>query len=181
MTRPTILDSENVALLDLTPSGRAKPAWAAAAEKVVAQQMASLTASAMRRAGDDDHTAWDDVRKYVEGLESEINIKANFIDATINQLAAAEARIAELETALALSLNGSRGLPYSREYLGLFVREAWIRWAKTQPNPKPSWLVPYDELPEQDKEADRQIGEAVARWTLIGDAAARAYMEGRKE
>jgi hypothetical protein len=28
--------------------------------------------------------------------------------------------------------------------------------------------VPYDELSETDKEADRQ---AVARWTLIGDAA----------
>jgi hypothetical protein len=31
--------------------------------------------------------------------------------------------------------------------------------------------VPYDELSEPDKEADRQIGETVARWTLIGDAA----------
>jgi hypothetical protein len=31
--------------------------------------------------------------------------------------------------------------------------------------------VPYDQLSETDKEADRQIGEAVARWTLIGDAA----------
>lgn len=41
-------------------------------------------------------TAWDDVRKYVEGLEREINLKADFIDATINQLASAEARLADL-------------------------------------------------------------------------------------
>lgn len=68
--------------------------------------------------------------------------------------------------------DGSRPLPWDREQLGRFVREAWVRWAETQPNPKPSWLVPYDELSEPDKEADRQIGEAVARWTLIGDAAA---------
>jgi hypothetical protein len=73
------------------------------------------------------------------------------------------------------NLNGSRPLPYDRDTIGRFVREAWVRWAETQPNPKPSWLVPYDELSEADKEADRQIGEAVARWTLIGDAANRAF------
>lgn len=54
------------------------------------------------------------------------------------------------------------------------VRETWVRWAQTQPNPKPSWLAPYDDLSEPDKEADRQIGEAVARWTLIHDAAVTA-------
>ena len=48
-----------------------------------------------------------------------------------------------------------------RDKLGRIVREAWIVWAKTQPNPKESWLVPYDNLSESDKEADRQIGEAV--------------------
>lgn len=68
-------------------------------------------------------------------------------------------------------LDGARQLPFAREALGRFVREAWVRWAETQLSPKPSWLVPYDELSEADKEADRQIGEAVARWTLIGDAA----------
>lgn len=51
---------------------------------------------------------------------------------------------------------------FSRDFLGRAVREAWVRWAITQPNPKPSWLVPYDELSEPDKEADRQIGEAIA-------------------
>jgi hypothetical protein len=48
-----------------------------------------------------------------------------------------------------------------RDVLGRVVRSAWIRWAETQSNPKPSWLVPYDELSEPDKEADRQIAEAV--------------------
>jgi len=71
--------------------------------------------------------------------------------------------------------NGNRALPYDRETLGRFVREAWVRWAEKQSSPKPSWLVPYDRLPEADKEADRQIGEAVARWTLIGDAASNSF------
>jgi hypothetical protein len=48
-----------------------------------------------------------------------------------------------------------------RDILGRVVREAWVRWARAQPDPKPSWLVPYDELSETDKEADRQIAEAV--------------------
>jgi hypothetical protein len=30
-----------------------------------------------------------------------------------------------------------------------------------QPNPKPSWLLSYDELTGPEKEVDRQIGEAV--------------------
>jgi hypothetical protein len=68
-------------------------------------------------------------------------------------------------------LDGARPIPFDREFLGRMVREAWVRWAQTQPSPKPSWIVPYDDLSEPDKEADSQIGEAVARWVLIGDAA----------
>lgn len=49
-----------------------------------------------------------------------------------------------------------------RDDLGRLVRAAWVDWAMKQPNPKPSWLLPYDELSEADREADRQIGEAVA-------------------
>jgi len=49
-----------------------------------------------------------------------------------------------------------------RDALGRIVREAWVKWAKSQPDAKPSWLVPYDFLTETEKEADRQIGEAVA-------------------
>jgi hypothetical protein len=55
-----------------------------------------------------------------------------------------------------------RLLPLDRDQLGRIVREAWIGWANAQPAPKPSWLVPYDQLSETDKEADRRIGEAVA-------------------
>lgn len=82
---------------------------------------------------------------------------------------------AHLSPGTADKLDGNRPLPFDRDQLGRFVREAWVRWAETQPSPKPSWLVPYDELAESDKEADRQIGEAVARWTLIGDAASFAF------
>jgi hypothetical protein len=73
-------------------------------------------------------------------------------------------------------LDGNRPLPYSRDALGRMVRQAWVSWANAQPNPKPGWLLPYDQLSESDKEADRKIGEFVARWTLIGDSASRAIL-----
>lgn len=50
-----------------------------------------------------------------------------------------------------------------RDLGGRIVREAWMTWARQQPNPKPSWLVPYDDLSEADKEADRQVFEACVR------------------
>ena len=70
-------------------------------------------------------------------------------------------------------LNGNRELPFSPPYddLGVAVRDAWVTWACSQPNPKQSWLVPYDQLEERDKQADRMIGMQVARWTLIMEAA----------
>jgi hypothetical protein len=56
-------------------------------------------------------------------------------------------------------------LPYilffNEDDLGKIVRNAWIEWAKEQPNPKPSWLVPYEELSQPDKDADIRIGKAV--------------------
>lgn len=77
-----------------------------------------------------------------------------------------------------MHMDGNRPLPFDRDTLGRMVREAWVRWALTQPEPKASWLAPYDELAEPDKEADRQIGEAIARWTLIGDAARASRLIG---
>ncbi len=74
-------------------------------------------------------------------------------------------------------LNANRPLPFDRDTFGQHVREAWVRWAEKQPSPKPSWLVPYEQLSEPDKEADRQIGEH----TLIGDAASRSEMTSRGE
>lgn len=85
--------------------------------------------------------------------------------------------ISEIKRLRNKATNGARDLPYDRDTLGRFVREAWVRWAESQPEPKPSWLLPYDELSEADKEADRQIGEALARWTLIGDASRNAAAE----
>ncbi len=46
-----------------------------------------------------------------------------------------------------------------REALGRLVRDEWIAWAREQDNPKPSWLAPWEELSEPDREVDRRIGE----------------------
>lgn len=50
---------------------------------------------------------------------------------------------------------------HRRENLGKRVHEVWAAWARTQPNPKPEWLVPWDELEERYKEVDRRIGSAL--------------------
>ena len=70
-----------------------------------------------------------------------------------------------------MSKDASGPLVIDRESLGRLVRDAWRKWACTQPDPKPSWLTPYDELSEPDKEADRQIGEAICRLTMLSIAA----------
>lgn len=50
-----------------------------------------------------------------------------------------------------------------REQLGREVRAEWIAWAREQPSPKPSWLVPWEDLGELDREVDRRIGERLYR------------------
>lgn len=60
--------------------------------------------------------------------------------------------------------------PAERERLGQVVRRAWVKWARRQPSPKPSWLLPWEELSEADREADRCIGEAVAMAVRCRDA-----------
>lgn len=50
-----------------------------------------------------------------------------------------------------------------REKLGMKVRAVWIDWAREQPEPKASWLMPWEELSEPDREVDRRIGEALFR------------------
>lgn len=67
-------------------------------------------------------------------------------------------------------LDANRPIP-DREILGQHVRKVWIMWAKNQPDPKASWLVPWRDMKEEDKEVDRQIGEEIARLTLLCDAA----------
>jgi hypothetical protein len=49
-----------------------------------------------------------------------------------------------------------------RETLGRIVRAIWVTWALEQPDPKPSWLVGWDDLDEGQREVDCRIGEAVA-------------------
>lgn len=86
-----------------------------------------------------------------------------WIDGGVNS----DARLSRAGDALHAAPVPQEALPLDRDTLGRMVREAWVRWAMTQPSPKPSWLLPYDELAEPDKEADRQIGEAIAKWTVI--------------
>jgi hypothetical protein len=49
-----------------------------------------------------------------------------------------------------------------RDTLGREVRRIWIEWAMEQPDPKSSWLLPWEALSESDREVDRRIGEGVA-------------------
>lgn len=64
----------------------------------------------------------------------------------------------------------------ARDRLGQLVREVWVEWAARQPSPKPSWLVPWEQLDEPDREVDRLIGERLfqegQRSVLVGDSAA---------
>ena len=55
----------------------------------------------------------------------------------------------------------------SREDLGRLVRQAWVQWAYEQPVRKPSWLVPWCDLSEPQREVDRRIGERIA--TVVAD------------
>lgn len=48
-----------------------------------------------------------------------------------------------------------------RELLGRLVRQVWVEWAREQPEPKPSWLLPWEELDDAQREADMRIGAAL--------------------
>lgn len=59
------------------------------------------------------------------------------------------------------------------------IRVAWCEWARTQPNPKPSWLVPWAELDEQSRDADRHLARyALALAERAADEAVSAYRRG---
>ena len=47
----------------------------------------------------------------------------------------------------------------TRRTMGQLVRAVWVEWAAKQPNPKPSWLVSFDDLPPEQQEVDCRIGE----------------------
>jgi len=64
----------------------------------------------------------------------------------------------------------------SDDDLGRVVRETWIEWARRQPDCKPSWLVPWDELDDAQREVDRLIG--VRLYHLGCNATTRSYARG---
>ena len=49
----------------------------------------------------------------------------------------------------------------SDEELGRMVRNVWLAWAWGQPDPKPSWLVPWEDLDEGQRAVDIAIGRAL--------------------
>lgn len=50
------------------------------------------------------------------------------------------------------------------------VRQVWVQWASEQPDPKPSWLLPWEALDDGQREVDMRIGEKlfeagqIAQW-----------------
>lgn len=48
-----------------------------------------------------------------------------------------------------------------RELVGRMVRQIWVEWAREQPDPKPSWLLPWEELDDGQREVDMRIGDAL--------------------
>lgn len=69
----------------------------------------------------------------------------------------AKEEIKQAAAALQASLDADK--QNDREALGKEVRAVWIGWAKEQPLVKPSWLQPWEELTEPEREVDRRIGE----------------------
>jgi hypothetical protein len=49
----------------------------------------------------------------------------------------------------------------AREQRGQTVRETWVTWAKRQRAPKHSWLVPWCNLDDGQREVDMLIGDAL--------------------
>lgn len=70
-------------------------------------------------------------------------------------------------------------VPSDRESLGKMVRRVWVEWASEQENPKPSWLVPWDDLTDPDREVDRRIGEALYLAGYVNGLATRVLPPGK--
>jgi hypothetical protein len=66
----------------------------------------------------------------------------------------------------ATASGSSKGEPMTdmREPFGRRLREIWVKWASEQPDPKPSWLLPWDELDEGQREVDMRMGAALWHW-----------------
>jgi hypothetical protein len=48
-----------------------------------------------------------------------------------------------------------------RELVGRLVRQVWVQWAREQPDPKPSWLLAWEERDDGQREVDMRIGAAL--------------------
>jgi hypothetical protein len=47
------------------------------------------------------------------------------------------------------------------------VRDAWCKWAASHPAPKSSWLVPWEDLDAEQRDADRAIARALIRHFML--------------
>jgi hypothetical protein len=61
-----------------------------------------------------------------------------------------------------LAYAAGKASAHGTEALGALVRETWIEWAGEQPYSKPSWLTPWADLDEKQREVDMRIGATVA-------------------
>jgi hypothetical protein len=61
--------------------------------------------------------------------------------------------------------------PNDRERIGRVVREIWIDWAREQPSPKPTWLLPWEDLTDTYREAGCRIGEQLFSMGLMAGRA----------
>jgi hypothetical protein len=86
-----------------------------------------------------------------------------------------EAKIKKLQTHLDLSFNGNRFLPFSEEQLGFFLQQAWNRYQQESGKPARSKITSYSELEPYYKKANDYVASQIARWTLMGDSAARSF------
>jgi transposase len=114
--------------------------------KAANKRLAEMISKKRKENALDDLT--DDQQRHLESLTNET---VKIVERELNQQAA------EIER-----LKAERALSIDREHLGQLVRIAWMKWAKQQPDCKPSWTEPWEELPERIREVDRQIGEFVA-------------------
>jgi hypothetical protein len=164
------------AVMDLTPQARA---WLPALLDT-AERLAAVEAERDRLNNVCEHAAnrvlalsadREKERQRVAELENEKRALLAVIQMQKSGPLGQRAEAAEVENArLREKLNTSFSLLTARrqdedrrDFRGRLVREAWVRWAVTQPSPKPSWLVPWEELPEPDREADRLIADSVLR------------------
>lgn len=67
-----------------------------------------------------------------------------------------------------------------REQLGRLVRAEWVNYCIETGDTKPSHIAPWEDLSDWDKEADRRIGEVVARAVSPAPAGDADLREGER-